>query len=172
MRKLSTVFLAVMMMAATHMAEAQKVQRPTPKVVKTRIVNAPAKKVWKEIGRLDKLEEVIPQYLSKTTLSGTPRIGVKRHCETPDGSGYFKEQIVEYDEEAMFYRYVMTEGTIPAKNVNNSARVISLGKNQSMIIWTGSFEYIENPQMSKEQLGGFFNQAFVDIMDGYAKKVE
>ena len=172
MKRISIVLAAIIMIAATQMAQAQKVQRPTPKVVKTRIVNAPADKVWQWIGRLDKLEEIIPQYLSKSSLNDIPKIGVKRHCETPDGSGYYKEQIVEYDEEAMYYCYVMTEGTIPAKNVNNTARVIPLGDQQSMIIWTGYFEYIENPNMSKAQFEGFMNQAFVDVMEGYAKKVE
>ena len=164
--------MAFVMIAIAHTAEAQKVKQPNPKVVKTKIVNASASKVWKEIGRLDKLEDVIPQYLAKSTLSGKPSVGVKRHCETPDGSGYYKEQVVEYDEEAMFYRYVLTEGTIPAKNVNNSARVVPLGKNQSMIVWTAYFEYVENPNMSKQQFEGFMTQALTDVVEGYAKKVE
>lgn len=151
---------------------AQRVERPVPTIVKTRIVNAPAQKVWKQIGRLDKLEEVIPQYLAVSKIDGMPKVGVKRHCETADGSGYYNEKIIEYDNESMFYRYVMIDGTIPAKNVNNSARVVPLGKNQSMIIWTGYFEYVQNPQMSQEQLTGFMTQALVDVMDGYAKKVE
>ena len=171
MKRITYLTMALAMVLSTEMI-AQKVARPNPKVVKTHIVNAPAEKVWKEIGSLDKLEEVIPQYLASSKLDGVPKIGVKRHCETPDGSGYYKEQIIEYDEEAMFYRYVMTEGTIPAKNVNNSARVIPLGKDQSMIVWTGYFEYIPNEQMSKQQFEGFMSQAFVDIMNGYAKKVE
>ena len=72
----------------------------------------------------------------------------------------------------MFYRYILTEGTIPAKNVNNSARVVPLGKNQSMIVWTAYFEYVENPNMSKQQFEGFMTQALADVVEGYAKKVE
>ena len=58
---------------------------------------------------------------------------------------------------------------VPAKNVVNSFTVVDLGYNRSMIIFRSNFEFMENPNMSREQFEAFLKKASSEIARNYVK---
>ncbi len=139
-------------------------------VTKTQVINASADDVWERLRQLDKLEEIIPDFLANSWLVGgaKPGVGVQRSCSAPDakkGEASYTETIVEYDDEKRFYSYAVVG--VPAKNMVNSFKVVDLGYNRCMVVWNSSgWEFMENPQMTKEQFLGFLNSAGDAMMAG------
>mgnify|MGYP001794658105 CR=1 FL=1 len=133
-------------------------------ITKSQIIAASADEVWERLRQLDGLEEIIPDFLGDSWLvaSAEPGVGAKRSCAapgTPKGQASYTEQILEYDDEKRYYVYAVVEG-VPAKGMVNSFKVVDLGYQKCMVVWTSSMEaFIENPQMTEEQFLGFINSA-------------
>lgn len=143
-------------------------------ITKTQIIEASADEVWERLRKIDKLEEIIPDFLASSWIvdNAQPGVGVKRSCAapgTPKGQASYTEQVVEYDDEKRYYAYAVIEG-IPAKNMLNSFKVIDLGYKKCLVIWHSiGGEFIENPNMTKEQFLEFLNAASDAMMAGLYK---
>ncbi len=126
-------------------------------------VEISADKVWEEIRRMDNIDE-ISSLVGKVDWTGPKGVGGTRVCTTPDGKGYFKENILKFDDKQRTYTWQVVEG-VPAKTVINSFKVVDLGLNQSMIVWTSNYEFVENPNMTEEQFRGFLEGAVTEMVD-------
>ncbi len=142
--------------------------------VKSQIVEASADEVWERLRKLDGLEEIVPHLLTDTWLIGDakPGAGAKRSCTapgTPKGQASYTETITAFSDTERYYQYAITEGT-PTKNMINSLRVVDLGYQKCMVVWTSDREgFVENPQMTEEQFNVFLTMAGQSIVDGVAK---
>ena len=141
--------------------------------IKSQIVEASADKVWEQLRQLDGLEKIAPQLITDSWLvnDAQPGVGAKRSCTapgTPKGQAGYTETITEFSDTERYYRYAVTEGT-PTKNMVNSLRVVDLGYQKCMVVWTSQRDgFMENPQMTEEQFNQFLNMAGQSPVNGVA----
>ena len=126
-------------------------------------INQSADKVWEQIRKMDNIDE-LSSFVSHVKWTGPKDVGGQRVCTSTDGKGYFREKITGFDDNARTYSYQVVEG-VPAKNMNNMVKVIDLGYNKSMIVWTSDFEFVENPNMTFEQFNNFLTTARIEMVD-------
>lgn len=160
-----TVFILFFGLALSLQSFGQNIEKyPTPVIVKTQVIDASAKDTWKIIAKFDNLAELTPTFLHSVTLKGKVGEGCERKCVSPDQKSYYKEKVTYFNEKEMYYRYAMVEGSLPVKNMENSFRVVSLGKNKSMVIWTTGYDFVDNPNMPEAKLKGFIDAALTEMM--------
>ncbi|WP_282088681.1 SRPBCC family protein [Aquimarina algiphila] len=133
-------------------------------------IESSADEVWEQIRKMDNIDK-LSSFVSKVQWKGPKGIGGERVCTSADGKGHFKEKITGFDDKTRTYSYQVVEG-VPAKNMNNMIKVIDLGYNKSMIVWTSNYEFIENPNMTKEQFDGFITTARVEMVENIIKIVK
>ena len=157
----TTILTLLLAVGATLALTAQN-------ITQTRIVDASADEVWEVLRDLDNIAE-LSSYVARVEYTGANGAGGSRVCHAPDGNGKFRENIVEFSDETRSYRYAVVEG-VPAQGLVNAFRVIDLGYNKSMIVWTSGYEaFVENPQMTEEQFAGFLTQASDEMIDNVVK---
>lgn len=123
----------------------------------TKVVDASADAVWTVLRKMDEIQNY-SKGIAKVDWTGPKDVGGQRVCYAPDNKGFYKENIVGYDDTNRTYSYAVIEG-IPVKGMVNTWNVVDLGYNKSMIVWSSKFEqFMENPQMTKEQFFGFIDQ--------------
>lgn len=144
---------------ATEKVIAQKTQDAI--ITTSAIADLSADQVWEQIRKMDNIPE-LSSAVGSLTWTGPKGVGGERKCVTPDESGYFVEKIREFDDKERTYEWQVVEG-VPAKNVINRFRVVDLGYNKCMVLFTSRFEFIENPNMSEEQFKGFLQSASYEM---------
>jgi hypothetical protein len=88
---------------------------------------------------------------------------------TPKGEASYSEKILEFSDAERYYKYAVIQGT-PTKNMINSLRVVDLGYQKCMVVWTSDREaFMKNPQMTEQQFNDFLANAGQSIVDGVAK---
>ena len=143
-------------------------QNPEAKVTLTKVVEASADQVWKVLRKMDDIQKYSSS-ISKVIWTGDHGVGGLRKCLPPKGQeGYFVEQIVNFSDSERSYTYALKEG-VPAKGMINNFKVVDLGYNKSMIVWTSSYEeFMQNPQMNEQQFLGFINQSVGEMITNVA----
>ncbi len=143
-------------------------QNPNAKITITKVVEASADDVWTELRQLDNIDK-LSSFVAKVEFTGPKGVGGIRVCTAPDGQGKFKENILSFDDDARSYTYAVVEG-VPAAGMVNNFKVVDLGYNKSMIVWTSNYDkFMKNPQMTEEQFNGFLNQASNEMIANVAK---
>lgn len=160
MKKAKILF--ILLISLRSMLQAQ-----TPLVTE---IGSSADEVWEQIRKMDNIDE-LSSFVSKVQWKGPKGVGGERVCTSADGKGHFKEKITAFDDKTRTYSYQVIEG-VPAKNMNNMIKVVDLGYNKSMIVWTSSYEFIKNPNMTKEQFDGFITSARVEMVENIIKMVK
>ena len=130
-------------------------------------IDRSADKVWKEIRKMDNID-VLSSFVSHVKWTGPKGVGGERVCTSADGQGYFRERVTGFDDESRTYTYQVVEG-VPAKNMNNMIKVVDLGYNKSMIVWTSTYEFVKNPNMTHAQFENFLTTARVEMVDNIIK---
>ncbi|WP_299256333.1 SRPBCC family protein [uncultured Aquimarina sp.] len=143
------------------------IQAQTPLVVE---IESSADDVWGQIRKMDNIDE-LSSFVSKVKWTGPKGIGGERVCTSADGNGHFKEKITGFDDKTRTYSYQVVEG-VPAKNMNNTIKVVDFGYNKSMIVWTSSYEFMENPNMTKIQFDSFITTARGEMVKNIIKLVK
>ena len=129
----------------------------------SKIVDASADDVWSVLRKMDDIDKY-SSAIAKVTWTGNKGVGGQRVCTAPKGQGFFKESIVKFDDTNRTYSYAVMEG-VPTKGMVNSFKVVDLGYQKSMIVWTSSYdEFMTNPQMTEEQFAGFINQSINEMI--------
>ncbi|WP_299534616.1 SRPBCC family protein [Ulvibacterium sp.] len=129
----------------------------------TKVVDASADKVWTVLRKMDEIQNY-SKGIARLEWTGPKDVGGQRVCYAPDNQGFFKENIVDYSDANRTYSYSVIEG-VPIKGMVNTWNVVDLGYNKSMIVWTSKFdEFMENPQMTKEQFFGFIDQSLNEMV--------
>lgn len=138
-------------------------QNAEAKKTYTKVLNASADNVWTVIRKMDQVHKY-SSGIARLEWKGNMGVGGSRTCYAPDGKGYFKENIVTYDDSNRTFSYAVVEG-VPFKGMVNTWKVVDLGYMKSMIIWTSSYdEFMENPQMTKEQFMGFIDMSLNEFV--------
>lgn len=130
-------------------------------------IESSADDVWEQLRKMDNIDE-LSSFVSAVQWKGPKNIGGERICTSADGKGHFKEKITGFNDATRTYSYQVIEG-VPAENMNNTIKVVDLGYNKSMIVWTSNFEFIENPNMTKEQFNNFLTTARVEMVENIIK---
>ena len=161
--------MIIALVAFTFISLNTKAQQSDAIITKSVVINASADDVWERLRQLDKLEEIVPSFLATSWIVDgvKPGVGAKRSCAAPGqpkGEASYTEQVIEYDDEKRFYSYAVIEG-VPAKNMLNMFKVVDLGYKKCMVVWNSTgWEFIENPNMTKEQFMGFLSSAGDEMM--------
>lgn len=164
MKTINLFSLVFALLFGTGLVNAQNADA---NVSKTKIVKASADKVWSVIRKMDDIDKY-SSAIAKVEWSGSHGVGGQRVCTAPEGNGYFKESIVAFDDNNRTYSYAVVEG-VPVKGMVNSFKVLDLGYNKSMIVWTSNYEqFIENPNMSEQEFLSFLNQTLDEFVDNMA----
>lgn len=165
MRIIKNVLVAL---AVLFSVSALSAQNSNANVTLSKVVDASADKVWSVLRKMDDIQNY-SSLIAKVKWTGDKGVGGERVCYPPkEGQGFFKERIVDFSDEQRTYSYALVEG-VPAKGMVNNFKVVDLGYNKSMIVWTSKYEqFIENPQMNEEQFLGFLNQSIREMVDNVA----
>ncbi|HAS47199.1 MAG TPA: SRPBCC family protein [Microscillaceae bacterium] len=136
----------------------------------SKVVNSSADKVWEVLRQMDDIDK-FSSAVERVEWNGNHGVGGERVCYAPDGQGVFKESILGFDDDQRSYTYGVKEG-VPAQGMVNNFKVLDLGYQKSMIVWTSNFEqFVQNPQMTEEQFMGFLNQSIHEMIDNIVKTV-
>lgn len=154
---ISTITI-VIMLSKTHL----KAQQQEPIITIVRHVDLSADKVWEQLRIMDNIDK-LTSLVSEVKWTGNYGVGGERVCTSADGQGFFKESIVKFSDAERSYSYAVVEG-VPAQNMVNNFKVIDLGYNKSMIIWTTTFQFMENPQMTEDQFKGFLENSVHEMI--------
>ena len=137
----------------------------------TKVVEASADDVWALVRVMDDVDKY-QAIIARVEWTGPKGVGGQRICYTPDGSGYFKESIVAFDDQNRTYTYSLDEGA-PAQGMVNQFNIVDLGYNKSLLVWTSNYDaFMENPQMTKEQFHGFIKSSITEFADNIARAAE
>ncbi|MEM9889007.1 MAG: SRPBCC family protein [Bacteroidota bacterium] len=131
-----TLLMIVGLNCATENVVAQETQDAI--ITTSAVADLSADQVWEQIRKMDNIPE-LSSAVGSLTWTGPKGVGGVRKCVTPDKSGYFVEKIREFDDKERTYEWQVVEG-VPAKNVINRYRVVDLGYNKCMVVFTSKFE--------------------------------
>lgn len=145
-------------------------QNGTPNLSNSVTVDISADRLWEEVRRMDNVDE-LTQVVADVKWEGPKGVGGQRTCTAADGQGFFVELVQEFDDANRTYQWEVTQG-VPAKNVKNRFRVVDLGYNRSMLVFTSHFDFLENPNMTADQFRGFLNMASLEMMGNLVKKAQ
>ena len=148
-------------------AQSIPAQSKAPNITYSLEANVSADKVWEQIRIMDNIDKV-SSYVGTLTWKGPKGVGGERKCIAPDGKGYYVEHIKSFNDDQRSVGWQVVEG-VPAKNVFNSFKVVDMGYNKSMIVFRSNFEFIENPNMTKDQFYAFLNGAIKEITHKYVE---
>ena len=156
------VFLLILFFSGLSTSE-MIAQNAEANITITKVVDLSADAVWGILRNMDDIDKYSSS-IARVKWTGTRGVGGQRECYSPDGQGYFKESIVKFDDINRTYNYALLEG-VPARGMVNSFKVVDLGYNKSMIVWTSTYEeFMQNPQMSEEQFLGFLDQSLHEMI--------
>ncbi len=160
---LMTLTLAVVLF--TNMLNAQD---SDSKIYVSKVVDISTDKMWQVLRQMDDIDKY-SSIIDKVTWSGEHGVGGERVCYGPDGNVFVKENIVKFDDATRSYSYAVMEGA-PAKDMVNSFKVIDLGYNKSMAIWSTKYStFIQNPRFTENQFRGGAQQGFDDFINKVAQ---
>ncbi len=146
-------------------------QNSDANVTISKVVDASADDIWTLLRQMDDIDRY-SSAIAQVTWTGQHGVGGQRVCTAPDGQGYFKESIVSFDDSNRSYSYALLEG-VPTQGMVNSFKVVDLGYQKAMIIWTSNYDaFMENPQMTEEQFLAFIRQSVGEMIDNVANAAQ
>ncbi len=161
MKKFKSILLALLLVVIGSTTVFG--QKANSDVTVSKVVDVSADKVWEKLRQMDDIQKY-SSAIAKVQWTGNHGVGGQRLCTAPEGQGYFKEAIVAFDDSQRTYSYALLEG-VPVKGMVNNFKVVDLGFNKSMIVWTSNYdEFIKNPNMTKDQFLGFLNQSINEMI--------
>ncbi len=158
MKKVVSISLFILGLLALNL-NIMSAQNATITVAKT--VELSADQVWEQIRIMDNIDK-LSSLVATVEWTGPKDVGGSRVCKSGDGQGYFKENIVDFSDAERTYTYAVVEG-VPTKKMVNNFKVVDMGYQKSLILWTSNFEFMQNPNMTEEQFRGFLSSS-VDEM--------
>lgn len=156
--KKTVVIVVIMFSALTTYAQTKKAD-----LSYVATIPVSADKVWEQIRVMDNIDN-LSSFVGEVKWTGPKGEGGCRVCTAPDGKSHYKENIVAFSDSKRMYTYQVVEG-VPAKNMINSFKVVDLGLNESMIVWTSNYEFMKNPNMTKEQFEAFLRKAIDELIN-------
>ncbi len=161
---MKNLFFILALLTGLTVTKAQA-QTADANVTWSKVVNASADDVWTLLREMDDINKY-SSGISKVVWKGNKGKGGERICYPPKGQeGYFKEKIVDFNDNGRTFSYSVLEG-IPVKGMVNTFKVVDLGYQKSMIVWSSEFdEFMKNPQMTEEQFLGFIYMSLEEMVN-------
>ncbi|WP_370980975.1 SRPBCC family protein [Agaribacterium sp. ZY112] len=151
-------FSSALLFSSFTMAELSDapIDKRDNQAIARQVINAPANKVWKEIGRVDGIENFVPEVFASTSVEGEGE-GAIRTCVHHDGRKLV-EQVVAFDEVSMTLTYTLVDGSeLPMINMYNTVQVHPINETQSLLVWEAKYdvtEEAENPELVHQYMQG------------------
>ena len=159
MKKVVSISLFIMGLLALNL-NIMSAQNTTITVAKT--VELSADQVWEQIRIMDNIDK-LSSVVATVEWTGPKDVGGSRVCKSADGQGYFKENILDFSDAERTYTYAVVEG-VPTKKMVNNFKVVDMGYQKSLILWTTNFEFMQNPNMTEEQFRGFLSSSIDEMI--------
>lgn len=113
---------------------------PPLQVKRSVTIKAPADKVWDTVKNFNGLNTWHPALASDEIVSGTNNTVGAVRLLTLKGGGTIKEKLLQFDDTGHRFRYSILEGVIPVSHYTSSLVVSSLGKDKTLVTWSGRFK--------------------------------
>lgn len=136
MRKLLTAMF-VAMVAFSHLAVAAIDE--TIRYKDTIEVNAPADKVWANIGNFGDMRWHPAIAKTEITSGKADEAGATRVLTTQEG-GKINEVLLTYDAAQMTIKYEITESVLPVREYGATLKVEAAGAGKSIVTWRAMFK--------------------------------
>jgi mxaD protein len=133
--KHATIFALSLLAAGVCAAAAPPLQ-----VKKSITIAAPADKVWEASKNFNGLAAWAPALASDEIVSGTNNTPGAVRLLTLKGGGTIKEKLLQFDDTGHRFRYAILEGVLPVSHYTSSFVVTSLGKDKTLVTWSGRFK--------------------------------
>lgn len=141
----------------------------------SRVVNAPASRVWESWNRFDEIYRFNPNIHQSPLLPDSPEtgMGAERICRATDGKTYLKERIISYSEGEHLVIDIF-DTNIPVKKAVVTIDFAELNPSQTRVSMTitftpkfGLFGLLLIPVMTSQ-----LKKGFAGLLDGNADFVE
>jgi hypothetical protein len=142
-----------------------------PRVFVSRVVEAPAGKVWTTIRRFDAVAEWLPFVKSSPIENGgdPTRVGCVRILTQTDGE-VFREVLLALSDAERFYSYTFVSSPVPVRDHRTTLRVLPITDgNRSYVEWSSRFDI--DPKY-EAQLVDLMNRNFVNGLQSLARKFD
>jgi hypothetical protein len=142
-----------------------------PRVFVSRVVEAPAGKVWTTIRRFDAVTEWLPFVKSSPIENGgdPTRVGCVRILTQTDGE-VFREVLLALSDAERFYSYTFVSSPVPVRDHRTTLRVLPITDgNRSYVEWSSRFDI---DPMYEAQLVDLMNRNFVNGLQSLARKFD
>jgi hypothetical protein len=140
-----------------------------PRVFVSRVVDAPAEKVWIMIRRFDAVAEWLPFVKSSPIEDGgdPTRVGCVRILTQTDGE-VFREVLLALSDAERFYSYTFVSSPVPVRDHRTTLRVTPITDgDRSYVEWSSRFDIDPN---YAAQLVDLMNRNFVNGLENLARK--
>lgn len=145
-------------------------QSTDAKVTVTKVLDHSSDEIWSLFREMDDIDKY-SSGIARVEWTGDKGVGGKRVCYPPQGDGFFTENIINFDDNNRTYGYTV-QGT-PTKGMVNEIKVVDLGYNKSMVVWTSHYdEFMQNPQMTEDQFTAFMNGAMNEMIGNIAMSAD
>jgi hypothetical protein len=140
-----------------------------PRVFVSRVVDAPAEKVWTTIRRFDAVAEWLPFVKSSPIEDGgdPTRVGCVRILTQTDGE-VFREVLLALSDAERFYSYTFVSSPVPVRDHRTTLRVLPITDgSRSYVEWSSRFDI---DAKNAAQLVDLMNRNFVNGLQNLARK--
>ena len=140
-----------------------------PRVFVSRVVDAPAEKVWTTIRRFDAVAEWLPFVKSSPIEDGgdPTRLGCVRILTQTDGE-VFREVLLALSDAERFYSYTFVSSPVPVRDHRTTLRVLPITDGRrSYVEWSSRFDI---DAKNAAQLVDLMNRNFVNGLQNLARK--
>ncbi len=140
-----------------------------PRVFVSRVVDAPAGKVWTMIRRFDAVAEWLPFVKSSPIEDGgdPTRVGCVRILTQTDGE-VFREVLLALSDAERFYSYTFVSSPVPVRDHRTTLRVLPITDgDRSYVEWLSRFDI--DPKYAA-QLVDLMNRNFVNGLRNLAAR--
>jgi len=140
-----------------------------PRVFVSRVVDAPAEKVWTTIRRFDAVAEWFPFVKSSPIEDGgdPTRLGCVRILTQTDGE-VFREVLLALSDAERFYSYTFVSSPVPVRDHRTTLRVLPITDgSRSYVEWSSRFDI---DAKNAAQLVDLMNRNFVNGLQNLARK--
>jgi len=140
-----------------------------PRVFVSRVVDAPAEKVWTTIRRFDAVAEWLPFVKSSPIEDGgdPTRVGCIRILTQTDGE-VFREVLLALSDAERFYSYTFVSSPVPVRDHRTTLRVLPITDgSRSYVEWSSRFDI---DAKNAAQLVDLMNRNFVNGLQNLARK--
>ena len=140
-----------------------------PRVFVSRVMDAPAEKVWTTIRRFDAVAEWLPFVKSSPIEDGgdPTRVGCVRILTQTDGE-VFREVLLALSDAERFYSYTFVSSPVPVRDHRTTLRVLPITDgSRSYVEWSSRFDI---DAKNAAQLVDLMNWNFVNGLQNLARK--